>query len=114
MGQAKQRGSQAERVAAAQARRRVTPISDIRKQMGLPENAQFLGCVVNVRGTDEYLALLDDDNDATRRAYVLSPEKALRYASREEADVVAASLPKPAVSGLLFDLGDQFFVAFDS
>ncbi len=114
MGQAKQRGTRDERIAAVKERRRVTPLSDIRKQMGLPENADFLGCVVNVRGTDEYLAVLEEDGATVRRAYVLSPEKAHRYESREEADAVAASLPKAAVSGLLFDLGDQYFVAFDN
>lgn len=114
MGQAKQRGSRDERITEARERRRETPLADIRKQMGLPENAEFLGCVVNVRGSDEYLAALEEDDVEIRRGYVLSPEKALRYGSREEADVVAASLPKPAVSGLLFDLGSKFFVAFDS
>jgi hypothetical protein len=114
MGQAKQRGSRDERIAAAREQRRVIPLSDIRKQMGLPESAEFLGCVVNLRGSDEYLAVLEDDGATIRRTYVLSPENALRYESREEADVVAASLPKSAVSGLLFDLGDQFYVAFDN
>lgn len=82
--------------------------------MGLPEDSAFLGYVVNVRDTDEYLSVQDDDGQVIRRGYVLSPEHALRYASRGEAEVVAASLPKPSVSGLLFDLGTQFFVAFDS
>lgn len=111
MGQAKQRGSMGERIAAAKERRRETPLSDIRKQMGLPENAEFLGCVINVRGSDEYLAVLEEDGVTIRRGYVMSPENALRYESREEAEAVAASLPKSAVSGLLFDLGDQFFVS---
>lgn len=114
MGQAKQRGTREDRITEAKERRRETPLADIRKQMGLPEQAEFLGCVVNLRGTDEYLAVLEEDGTTIRRGYVLSPENALRYKSREDANVVAASLPKPAVSGLLFVLGSQFFVAFDS
>ena len=114
MGQSKQLGSREDRMTTATFERMATLLSDVRKQMGLPKNAEFLGCVVNICDTDEYLAVLEDDGATIRRGYVLSPAKALRFESREDADVVAASLPKRSVSGLLFDLGDQYFVAFDS
>lgn len=116
MGEAKRRGTTEQRIADAKEtkiRRQNTPVDIIKKEFGLPMNSKFLGCVVQLRESDEYLAIFEENQIMTKRGFVPSPEGAIRYATRQEADKVAERLGKGAFSGVLFDTGDQYFVAFD-
>lgn len=114
MGQEKQRDSRQSSIAAAQSNRVQTPVSAIRKEFNLPDNAEYLGCVVWLRDSDEFLATIRETPAVTHREYTKTPALAMQFESREDADAVAEKIPHAATSAILFDLGDQYYVACDS
>lgn len=116
MGQAKSRGTREERIQQAQEQqivRQPTSIDDIRKELNIPTEAKFCGCIVTIKGTDDFLAAIEDKGTGVNPTYCPTPAYALRYGTREDANTVAASLARPAVSALLFEHQGQWFVALD-
>ena len=115
MGQAKNRGTQADRIAQAQAKAKETDqaiIAEARAAMELPADTPFRGFVVHVPEADDYLAVLEDLPSQIVRRYTKLPEQALRFSSCREAEKVCGTLPKRAVVGVLFETEKQFVVCF--
>lgn len=52
MGQAKQRGARADRVAESLGLKQ-RKIEDVKKDLGLPEDAEFCGYVIHIQDKDE-------------------------------------------------------------
>lgn len=114
MGQAKRRGNKDQRIADAQARdASMISMAEMKAKVGLPDSAEFLGYVVHVIETDDYLAAYDERPAMTKRAYSPTPDHAIRYDDFHEAIAIAKKLPKESIVGLMFDVGDQFQVFFD-
>ena len=88
MGQAKQRGTQAERLAqSAEAKRKTAEalgfvqrdLNEVREELGLPQDSLFLGYVVHIPASDEFLMDLKDSPLATSRSWTTSPQLARRF-----------------------------------
>lgn len=62
---------------------------------------------------DDYLASLDVQRDNTFRAYAKSPEGALVLSDYAEACQIADDITKKTLIGILFDVGNQLYVAFN-
>ena len=112
MGEARNRGTAAQRIAEAH-ERMTLEVERARKDMGYDESAKFCGFVIYVPETDDYLGKVKQTKDATLWGYVRSPENALKYEDPLRAHIVASELAKRAVVGVMFDLGSQFGVAFN-
>lgn len=114
MGEAKRRGSKAERAVEAQMRDAIpTAIQDLISRLGLPSGSRFLGYVVHVPSTDDYLANVDAMGGMVRRAYTPSPAHAQVFHDFHNAVSAAKEVPKEAIVGLFFDTGPQYRVIFE-
>jgi hypothetical protein len=109
MGQAKNRGSREERVAAALGLQQ-RPLADIKRQLGLPEDAEFLGYGVHLKDSDEFLVRFDERSDAAAKVWSKDPQHAINYEEFAAAYDVALKCRGAVVVGM-FDLGDQTYVA---
>jgi len=118
MGQAKQRGTQAERLAqSAEAKRKTAEalglvrrdLNDAREGLGLPLDAPFLGYVVHIPANDEFLADFKDSPLATSRSWTKSPGLAQRFEHFADAYKLARE-DREIVVGL-FETATQFVVA---
>lgn len=118
MGQAKQRGTRAERLAqSAEAKRKTVEalglvrrdLNDVREELGLPQDAPFLGYVVHIPAHDEFLADFKDSPLATSRRWTTSPGLAQRFEHFADAYELARE-DREIVVGL-FETATQFVVA---
>ena len=71
MGQAKSRGTKEQREAEAKKRRleklniSERPIEEIYKEFDLPNDSEFLGYIINIVESDEFVAKFEDTPDQT-------------------------------------------------
>lgn len=114
MGQAKQRGTAAERAEQAERRRReaLQPISidELRAEFNVPDEAEHIGFVVWLRERDEFLVKLDQNGNSILRGYGRAVEAAIPFATWEEAAPHAAASKFPAVVAAAFDMDKRVFV----
>lgn len=109
MGQAKRRGSRDDRIAEALGLKQ-RKLEDIRRELGLPDSAEFLGYVVHIPESEEFLHSVQDSLGAVTRSFAKTPDLALPFESFGDAHAQARREKGEIVAGL-FDLGDQYFVA---
>lgn len=88
----------------------VTPIVEAIQQLGLPEGSQFLGYVVHLPDSDEFLASFEDTPEVTKRSFSQSPLLAKRYGDYHQALGESQACKQHAEPWLLFDTGDQLVV----
>ncbi|WP_081556800.1 hypothetical protein [Chromobacterium haemolyticum] len=112
MGEAKRRGSAEERAKQSRERREI-PVADLIQELGLPPDSKYMGYVIHNPDQDDYLATIEERSDQTFRAYVRSQETALRFMDYAEACRVAEGITKKTQVGVLFDVGNQLYVAFN-
>lgn len=112
MGEAKRRGSAADRAEQARERHKVW-VKSLIDELELPAESKFMGYVIHSPDRDDYLAKIEDKKNSVARAYVPTPEAALVFADYSEACLVAESITKKTQIGVLFDVGNQLFVAFN-
>jgi hypothetical protein len=86
-------------------------LAEVRKQLRLPESAEFLGYVVHLPVSDEFLALSQKGKGIAKRAFVQTPQLARLYDDYHAALRDAAECKQKAEVGVLFDVGDQLFYA---
>lgn len=118
MGQAKQRGTQAERlVQSAEAKRKAAKalglfrrdLHEVSEELGIPQNAPFLGYVVHITARDEFLAEINDSMLATSRTWIKIPGLAHRFEHFVDAYELASEDRENVVG--LFETATQFVVA---
>jgi hypothetical protein len=109
MGQAKSRGGREQRVAEA-LKLVEMQLSEVKKNYGLPADAEFLGYGVHIEKSDEFLAEYLDEGEITRKVWAKTPELAKRFVSIADAHDVSKNCKGSIVVGM-FDTGDQIFVA---
>ena len=112
MGEAKRRGSAVERARQAKERREVS-VSELIKDFELPSDSKFLGYVIYSKDQDDYLAKIDEQTDRISRAYAKTPEAAIVFDDYAEVCRVAEGISRKTLIGILFDVGEKLFVAFD-
>ena len=83
-------------------------LSEIKAEIGIPDSSAFLGYVVHIPSTDEFLAQAKEGGGASFRAFVKGPELSQRFGEYDHALTQAAASKKSAEVGLLFDTGSQF------
>lgn len=114
MGQAKQRGTAERRAEQARARQREgrdrIDIDALRKEQGVPEDAEFLGFVVWLRERDEFLVHVRDLPDRTERGYGSLVDKAVLFDTWDVAAPHADASKHPATVAAAFDLGSKIIV----
>lgn len=114
MGQAKQRGTAAERAEQAREQRRdrlkAISVDELRATHELPTEAEFIGFVVWIQDRDEFLVQFDDTPAVTKRVYGSVVESAVRFPSWDAAASHAAASKYPAIVGAAFDMGKQIAV----
>lgn len=109
MGQAKKRGSIAERIAQAQGLIQRS-LDDIRRELSLPDNAVFMGYGIHLEDRDEFLGFIKDGPATTQRAWAKNPVNAMTYGNFSDAFADSKKCPGSIVVGM-FDLGNEIYVA---
>jgi hypothetical protein len=108
MGESKRRGSREERVASAVAQKK-SRLEEVKKELGIPEGAEFCGYLIHHAENDEFIQAIEDTPLIVKRAFVKAPEEAMRFGRYLDANQFARSEKGESVVGL-FDLGDRFAV----
>lgn len=108
MGQAKQRGARADRVAEALGLKKRN-LDELKKEFGLPDDAEFCGYIVHIEDKDEFLASINETSIAIERTFAKTPELAKRFDEFIDAYDVARA-DKGEIVVILFDVGNQFHV----
>lgn len=112
MGEAKRRGSRAERIKQALDNYKATPIEAVKKELGLPDTAKFLGYVIHLPDKDEFLADVKDDAIMKKWAWAKGPELALRFDNFKEAVKERNDCKGNPIIALLFDVDDKYYVGW--
>jgi len=86
-------------------------LAEVKKQLRLPDAAEFLDYVVHLPASDEFLALSQKGKGITKRAFVQTPQLARLYDDYHAAVRDAVDCKQKAEVGVLFDVGDQLFYA---
>lgn len=103
MGQAKNRGSRDQRIAAALGLREQT-VDELRIDLDLPPTAEYLGYAIHLDKTDEFLADFSDNPVMVRKIWAKTPEMALTFQSLAMA-VDTSRKCRDSVVVVLFDIG---------
>jgi hypothetical protein len=85
-------------------------ISDIKREFGLPDNHDFIGYVVNIVKSDEYLASVIHSGDTSMRGWTPLPDMAKCYQSFNKAQKEVNRYGKDAILCGLFDSPEQYIV----
>jgi hypothetical protein len=109
MGQAKKRGTSEARLAEALGLRE-RKVADVRKELGLPEDAEYLGYIVHLPEKDEFLHSVIDNSAMTSRGFADKPENAKTFKTFDEAYKLARKA-KGEVVAVLFETDNRYFVA---
>ncbi|MCP3025165.1 hypothetical protein [Cupriavidus basilensis] len=112
MGEAKRRGSRDQRVAGASAL--IPTPESVRDNMGFPETCKFIGYVVHLPDSDEFLARATEPQPGVLLyQYAATPGLAKVYPQHHTASKVANGIQKHrTVVAFLFDHGTQWLVGF--
>ena len=113
MGEAKNRGSRQERIDQALHTYKPTSIVEIKRQMGLSEDCSFLGYVIHLPKTDEFLAKFEDDEYSTSKIWAAIPHLAIRYHDFHEAVEVLKAVSQPGrqtLLALLWEDHERYFI----
>ena len=119
MGQAKKRGTASERIEAAKTRNdalyesygvKETDIDEVRRDIGLSDSAQFLGYVVNVPDSDEFLAKYKNDGGVVVRGLSSTPMNAMIFSTVDSAVDAAKTFKYPVDVCLFFEDDKQVYV----
>lgn len=90
-----------------------TPLDAVRAEFDLPATSEFLGYVVLLSERDEFLTHINSTALVTQWAWAKTPDLAHRYHDFADAWRVSEKYGKDrVVVALLFDLGDQLYVAW--
>ncbi|WP_434032703.1 hypothetical protein [Cupriavidus sp. a3] len=112
MGEARRRGSRDQRVGAAVSSQ-PTP-ETIRASMGFPESCKFVGYVVHLPDSDEFVASASEPRPGVMfYEYAVTPGLAKVYPHHRAALKIADGIQKHrTVVAYLFDHGTQWLVGF--
>jgi hypothetical protein len=116
MGQAKKRGSLEERIKQAQVRQDNfyginTSVEHIRKELGLPDDANPIGYVIHLPDQDEFVAEIIDNDMAFSVAYAKIPKMAKIYDEPELAIAEAKKITKhKLLVCVLFESAEQYMI----
>lgn len=108
MGESKRRGSREERIAGAVEQRK-RKLDEIKKELGIPEDAEFCGYVIHHKENDEFIQAIEDTPLIVKRAFVKAPEEAMRFGRYLDANQFVRPEKGESVVGL-FDVGSRFVV----
>ena len=84
-------------------------LDDIKKELKLPNDAEFCGYLIHIEASDEFLHEVTDTAAITKRAFVNTPDLAKRFETFDEAYKYVRA-EKDEVVVVLFDIGRQFMV----
>lgn len=87
-----------------------TPIEDVIKELGLPENSEYMGYVIHLPETDEFLAKVKWDKHGSG-SFMISktPEIAKQYWNYKKALKDSERYGKNSKVCILFDAGDRYY-----
>lgn len=106
MGESKRRGSREERVAAAVGQRS-RKLDEVKKALGIPDGAEFLGYLIHHAENNEFIQAIEDTDLVVKRAFVKAPEQAMRFGRYLDANQFVRHDKGEGVVGL-FSLEDRF------
>lgn len=108
MGESSRRGTKEERVAKALDVKK-QKIDAIKQQLGLPENAEFLGYLVQLAKNDEFILAIEETPEVVRRSATKVVGEALRFTRYWDAHKYTREEKGERVVGL-FDLDGQLLI----
>lgn len=109
MGQAKQRGTRDQRLAQKLGLVERT-LDDLKNQLNIPAEAEFLGYGIHLEASDEFLSKFDENPGVTQKIWAKTPELAMLFMDFSGAYNMARKCPGSVVVGI-FDSESQVWVA---
>jgi hypothetical protein len=85
-------------------------IEEMVTEAGLPDTTKFMGYVVRLPESDEFLHSVKYAGDMAARKWALRPEMAKVYKRKDKAHQEIKRYGPKAGIGYLFDIGDKYFV----
>ncbi|HKJ82934.1 MAG TPA: hypothetical protein VJ961_02805 [Mariprofundaceae bacterium] len=89
---------------------RLTPISEVIQELGLPNDSQFIGYVIYFPERDDYFFLTIEDDDADLRGFSPTPHLAKVFDDYDDALGMASRFGRFSEVSLLFDTGPEYMV----
>lgn len=108
MGESKRRGSREDRIAESLGLKK-RKLDEVKKELGIPEDAEFCGYLIHRADKDEFIQTIEDTPLMVKRAFVNTPELAMRFGHYGDAHQFTRPEKGEVVVGL-FDIGSQFIV----
>lgn len=87
------------------------PPGDLKRDLGLPAQAKFVGYGVHLPLRDEFLALDRSVGDSQGWGWTPFPNYALHISRYDKASRTASRYGRGAIVVYMFDVGDQYIVA---
>ncbi len=90
-------------------------VSDLMKELNLPKNSKFIGFVVHLPNSDEFLMNFSEDRSSSeliQGGYIWAkiPDFAYAFNSQREAEKFTKDYGKDSLVACLFDVGDQYLL----
>lgn len=88
-------------------------ITEIRKELGIPDTASFLGWLVYNKSKDDFLQDYGTTNIATHKYWCLIPDIAKRFKTFNEANLIMEKLEMDTnvIAVAAFDIGNQILIS---
>lgn len=109
MGQAKNRGTRDERLAQTLGLVERS-LDELKRDLGIPADAEFLGYGVHLEASDEFLAEFSGQGSVTSKMWAKTPETAKLFMEFSGAYDTSRKCSGSVVVGI-FDSGNQVWVA---
>jgi len=87
-----------------------TQIKDIIKQLGLPEETEWIGYGIHSVENDDFLWYFEAEGDIENLVWIKFPDKAKAFQSLNKAEKIRDKFKPEAEVVWMFDLGNQVFV----
>lgn len=115
MGEAKRRGTREQRIQQSFDKYQAGSIDELKAAAEVPAHAEFLGYVVHLPKSDEFMALQVDQDGVEVTGWTPLPGAAARFGFKEGVAAVrsVARDDRDTVLAHLWDLGDQYYVTFE-
>lgn len=108
MGESKRRGSREERVAEALETRK-RKLAEHKRQLGIPDDAEFCGYLIQHVDNDEFVQAIEDTALIVKRAFTKTPEEGMRFGRYMDANEFVRAEKSERVVGL-FSIEGRFEV----
>jgi hypothetical protein len=89
-----------------------TSLLSLKKKLGIPLNSKFIGWLIHLPHSDEYLMTFQIDDFSSSKSWIKTPEKSKKFKTQKKADQIIRMLEieDRSESVPAFDMGTKIAV----